>query len=341
MNLRFTAWLCGLCIALFISAPSAANTDQLTIQFSYSDYLRSLETGEIMTPRYVPVPDWVNPPTTKSTGGSQPVEARIIGGNNASRGEYREYTLILITDGVSTIIGSCGGTMIASNKVLTAAHCTPENQANRYFAIPDFYSFADALTANDLFTVRQLNRHPQFNRNTADSDIAILTLSRNVSTPVAKVHAGSAKLVNKDATVIGTGLVSTNPERLVDILQEVDTPIISNAVCNDLWDQFVGIRPVTQNMVCAGFRNNGKGSCGGDSGGPLLSKIDNQRVVVGIVSFGVPECELNRSTSVYTRVGKFNNFIKSNSPQTQFVNLGDASAIPGVTLLLDEPEMEE
>lgn len=59
------------------------------------------------------------------------------------------------------------------------------------------------------------------------------------------------------------------------------------------------------------FFNTGKnivGSCSGDSGGPLAVN----GVQVGIVSFGNKDC-LAGKPSVFTRVTKFTEWLKSNS----------------------------
>ena len=61
-------------------------------------------------------------------------------------------------------------------------------------------------------------------------------------------------------------------------LMEVDVPIMSHQECKNAY------RGVTQNMVCAGYKQGGKDSCQGDSGGPLFVKWYDKVYQVGIVS---------------------------------------------------------
>ncbi len=259
----------------------------------------------------------------------------IIGGTTTSRDRYRDYALVIITDGSGNITGLCGGTVIASNKVLTAAHCAQE-RASRYFTIPGFYAFSDRLQQSDLFPVSRVAAHPEYNPSTIANDVAVLTLTRDYFTQISPVLSGSDKLAGTDGTVIGTGLTATNPRAEPNALQEVLAPITSNLDCNDQWESFTGIRPIESNMMCAGFTTDGRGSCSGDSGGPLFIDINGQRVVAGTVSFGFGQCELNRATQGYARMTSMTGFIRSESPDTVFVRSNTLSLSPIMNLLLDE-----
>jgi hypothetical protein len=259
----------------------------------------------------------------------------IIGGTTTPRNLYREYTLVVITDRSGEIIGLCGGTMIASNKVLTAAHCSLES-AGQYFIIPGFYAFSDQLRESDIFPVRRVAVHPDYNDFTSANDAAILTLTRNYFTKIAPVLSGTNKLAGNNAVVIGTGLTSTNPQNSPNALQEVLAPITSNSNCNNQWESFTGIRPIRSSMMCAGFTTDGRGSCGGDSGSPLFVQINGQRVVAGTVSFGFDQCELNRATQAYARMTSMTDFIRSESPNTIFIESNQISIAPIITFLLSE-----
>jgi hypothetical protein len=106
------------------------------------------------------------------------------------------------------------------------------------------------------------------------------------------------------------------------ILREVTVPAFSNVQCNEeaLYNGLI-----TQNMICAAAE--GKDSCHGDSGGPLIvspqesSKAQGfeycEDVQVGIVSWGIRCAALSGSgdsvagfPGVYTRVANYHGWIK-------------------------------
>ena len=258
----------------------------------------------------------------------------ILGGTNAGRNEYPEYTLLIFTDGRGNITGLCGGTMIASNKLLTAAHCA-QNRASTYFAIPGFYSFNDRITRNNLIQINRVVDHPSYSQQSLDFDVAVMTLSRTTSVPSAKLVRGNNLFVGEQGTVIGTGLTATVPSPVaLDVLQQVAAPIISNKQCISNYIRFTGVDLITPNMVCAGFSNSSNGTCSGDSGGPLFVDVRGQRAIAGLVSFGLITCEANRATDVYARMTAFTDFIHSQSPNTVFVK-SNAFVIAPIMMLLE------
>jgi secreted trypsin-like serine protease len=61
----------------------------------------------------------------------------------------------------------------------------------------------------------------------------------------------------------------------------------------------------------------GKGTCNGDSGGPIL--LGDQKTVVGIVSFGSQECELGFPT-IYTNVLNYLQWIGETTGMDKLAN---------------------
>lgn len=68
-------------------------------------------------------------------------------------------------------------------------------------------------------------------------------------------------------------------------------------------------------QLCAGGVQ-GKDSCAGDSGGPLMTlypyKVEYYYFLVGVVSFGPTPCGLKNWPGVYTRVSNYVDWIKQN-----------------------------
>uniref|UniRef100_A0A3B3WSF4 Peptidase S1 domain-containing protein n=1 Tax=Poecilia mexicana TaxID=48701 RepID=A0A3B3WSF4_9TELE len=98
-------------------------------------------------------------------------------------------------------------------------------------------------------------------------------------------------------------------------LLEVETDIVGNGQCSCDYSEILGDQ-ITDNMICAGFREGGKGPCFGDSGGPLVTKQGDRWIQAGIVSFGVGCAEPN-FPAVYARVSQYNDWINSHITRNQ------------------------
>ena len=276
------------------------------------------KTDSTVLPKYRELPERLRYLVPGDQQGLMP-SARVVGGTTASRGEFSEFAQVWLDGQDGYVYAICGGTLIASNKVLTAAHCAAE-LTNLYYTTPGFYSFNDTLTANSFYALSGKNQHPQHNTSTFDYDIAIFTLSRTASTAKASIYGGGASLAGQMSTLIGTGLLSTSSGTYPPTLQKVSTPIVTNSVCG------IYNVPITARMICAGYSSNGLGSCTGDSGGPLWAQINGQRTQVGTVSFGAQPCETPGAYSAYARTSALASFIRQYAPSATIVT--DSPPLP-------------
>ena len=144
-------------------------------------------------------------------------------------------------------------------------------------------------------------------------DIALFKLEKPIDFSVDK-HLVPVCLANKttnvdDMVCSTSGWGSTKlGGPAPDNLQTIDLKITPNKKCNE--DYQTVHRNVTKGMICAGGQEEGKGVCMGDSGGPLMCKLDNQWVQVGITSW-TKLCAHLHYPSVYTRVGEYVDWIKT------------------------------
>ncbi|KAJ6654367.1 hypothetical protein lerEdw1_006960 [Lerista edwardsae] len=104
-------------------------------------------------------------------------------------------------------------------------------------------------------------------------------------------------------------------------LQQIQLPLIGTSACDAMYhigtNIEASIREIQDDMICAGYAKGEKDACLGDSGGPLVCQEDGAWFVAGIVSWG-DMCAVPNRPGVYTRVGFYQDWIKTNLPSVQF-----------------------
>ncbi|RWS02774.1 Trypsin-1-like protein [Dinothrombium tinctorium] len=242
---------------------------------------------------------------------------RIIGGRVALRAEYpwmvsiqRKNTPILYNLGITShrdgYTHFCGGALIASDWVITAAHCFDESLAlDEVRVIAGGYSLSKKAEEETIHEVEHVEKHPEWNSEKVLNDIALVKLKNavNLQFPWTNVIC----LPNRwyipfgFATIAGWGLTSINGKNS-DQLLSLDLPIIGKRRCEKIY----GSKMIKENMICAGYLKGGKDSCNTDSGGPMMKRIGQQFFIIGIISFGAGEgCAKAASITVTTKVSNY------------------------------------
>lgn len=234
-------------------------------------------------------------------------ESRIVGGTPVAPGNYPWMAAIISADATDTYIGQfCGGSLVAKDYVLTAAHCVSDERNNPLDLSSDPIDVVIGTTrlgnaSGERLQVEKIAVH-------AESDIALLKLKTNASVaPVELLTPGSSSAdAGTTATVIGWGATSENGQGSEQLL-ETRVPIVSTAACKRAYPQLVDSLE-----ICAGLTRGGKDSCQGDSGGPLFvtDKNGNRLVQAGVVSHG-EGCARPNFPGVYASVAAVSDWLDS------------------------------
>lgn len=229
------------------------------------------------------------------------IDTKIVGGSESPK-LVRRWMAAITTDG-NPQSQYCGGTLIAKDWVLTAAHCRVATSDKIILGRQDLNDQA----SGKVVSVKDVKIHGRYDEVTHDLDVSLVRIEDAPDLPIMNVLEGSGDLAAEPALVVGWGYVKEGGP-LSSKLREVTVPVVGNGVCTDGYqaDHVV----ITRNMLCAGLAIGGKDSCQGDSGGPLLVTENNKLVQAGIVSFGVGCARPNRY-GVYTRVSQVRSWIKA------------------------------
>ena len=255
----------------------------------------------------------------------------VVGGSNASI-EDAPWQVLVWGDNKR-----CGGVLIASEWVLTAAHCLDQAGDNEAFSLMSPSSVSVYTGTADISisglsafhsSVEALYVYDTYNKDIFDGDIALIKLVSPVSTnarPVMRANTLAQKdfdatgdISAKNLLLSGWGYTDEDRTHLTDILQKATLSLVSDETCADLWGlTLLRVEDYENKFVCA--QDSGIGACNGDSGGPLIwndpsraADPDGGATLVGLVSFGVDsQCASDLHPDVYTQISTYNAWIDS------------------------------
>lgn len=239
-----------------------------------------------------------------------PVLNRVVAGEDV-RPHSWPWQISLQSDSSGRWRHVCGGTLISSEWVLTAAHCI--NERYNYRVELGKHSLKASEEGSMARGAAQIIIHEDYNTLLSRNDIALIKLYSPVNfsdtiMPACLPESGTVLPHGTGSIVTGWGRLSTGGP-LADILQQALLPVVGHDTCSqpDWWYVLA-----TDKMVCAGGDGITAG-CNGDSGGPLnWQNPEGTWEVHGVVSFGSGEgCNVLQKPTVFTQVSSYIDWINT------------------------------
>ncbi|KAF0708995.1 Aste57867_6131 [Aphanomyces stellatus] len=225
---------------------------------------------------------------------SAKAQLEIVGGQEAAKGQHLYITSLRKPSDGSHF---CGGSLIAPNVVLTAAHCMPLKPESVVIG-----SHEASGTDGEQIKVKEIVVHKSYTASTSSNDFAILVLERASKFPPVEISFD--EVTPATPTVVrGWGRTSQGGKPS-NVLLEVGVDALANAQCAKL----LAGKTVNGFMLCAGGKA-GEDSCQGDSGGPLTVEQNGSERLVGVVSWGIGCAQANKP-GVYSRISAARSFIQ-------------------------------
>jgi secreted trypsin-like serine protease len=229
------------------------------------------------------------------------VEPFIVGGKPVSNIADTHWQVALVDAKSNPIFQFCGGALVASSWVVTAAHCVDNALVQKDPARLDVIAGTLSYNVGGVRShVDKIIVHPKWKQTGTqyDFDATLLKLKTPVTAvaPIGLIAPTGA--LGPTVRVSGWGALSEGGP-VSDKLMYVDVPVVSNDECNKP-ESYDG--RISAQMFCAGVRAGGLDACQGDSGGPVVAAAaSDAKQLVGIVSWGFG-CARELKYGVYTSV---------------------------------------
>ncbi|XP_030394252.1 transmembrane protease serine 13 isoform X1 [Gopherus evgoodei] len=278
--------------------PASFPGKSLTLTREHPTIQQSLNSSKCPTGKYV---------SLRCTSCGQRTSGRIIGGNEASASKWPWQ--VSLQYGLSHI---CGGTVIDTQWVLTAAHCFFMNSVKILNEWKVYAGASDLLHPAKGIPTAQIIINSNYSDDHDDYDIALvklatpLTISGQVR-PACLPMSGQTFRAGRTCFITGFGKTSEDEENTSPKLREAEVSLIDYKICNS---SSVYEGDLTPRMMCAGYLQGGRDSCQGDSGGPLVCEDDSRWYVAGVTSWGTG-CGQKNKPGVYTQVTELLSWIHS------------------------------
>merc|ERR1739848_775955 len=253
------------------------------------------------------------PQASKRECGTPLFSQSILGGKTTKFGSYPFMALLGYEHPRYGLTYECGGTVINKYYILTAAHCM--NSKNPSVVILGEHNLSrkydqTGAAKRTEMAIEEIIIHKDY-QNKKSSNVIPICLPWNINDPGRQIyHVERLKVLGWGKTTNDNTAAYESYKKIgagSNILQQLDVPAISNRKCKT----YLNLNDInSRDQLCAGAEE-GKDSCGGDSGGPLIKRaqIGSPWFQTGVVSFGSSQCGTGYP-GIYTRVAAYLTWIE-------------------------------
>ena len=235
--------------------------------------------------------------------------ATIIGGSTVSSSDPDGASVVALVIQLQEGQAICTGSLLASDILVTAAHCITDESGRTVSASQVRLVFANDIRSSSrkIVNATGVKRHPDYDGDGGgkdQNDIAIVRFGGGIPSgyqTATLLPSGSTIPKGSGAVLIGYGVnTMAGGGSGSGILRKVTVTVAD------------GLFARTEVLI---DQRNGKGACHGDSGGPAFTRSGGKLLLWGVTNRGDPvnapdDC---KQFSVYTRITSQASFINSAS----------------------------
>ncbi|XP_070611107.1 acrosin-like [Erythrolamprus reginae] len=236
----------------------------------------------------------------------------VVGGIDTMPGTW-PWMVSIRTPFKSGYQHTCGGTLIGSRWILTAAHCfTDIRHLTNWELVFGTNKLSHPGPDAEVRFLKRVVQHENYQPRQQINDIALVELDDPVKCsdyiqpacfPDSSVDVSS--MVH--CYIAGWGYTREIDKAPSDVLKEAKVDLISTEKCNSS-NWYYG--SISSSNLCAGFEGGGIDTCQGDSGGPLMCRENRSERywIVGVTAWGLG-CARAQKPGVYTATQNFYDWI--------------------------------
>ncbi|XP_073899059.1 coagulation factor VII isoform X1 [Castor canadensis] len=270
---------------------------------------------------YTLLPDGVScRPTVEYPCGKIPIlekrntsrpQGRIVGGKVCPKGEC-PWQAVLTVNGKLL----CGGTLLDTSWVVSAAHCFDKIQDWRNVSVVlGEHDLSEDEGEEQVQQIMQLIMPSKYVIGKTDHDIALLRLHQPVVftdhvVPIClpeRIFSENTLANIRFSRVSGWGQLLDRGATALELMA-IEVPRLMTQDCLEQSQQSSDSPAITDNMFCAGYPDGSKDSCKGDSGGPHATHYRGTWYLTGVVSWG-EGCAAVGHFGIYTRVSRYTQWL--------------------------------